>query len=111
MNPNQQGDLFKQVSKVRKDIDRVQEELKDRYVEASVESDGKELVEVTFNGQQELARLSLDPSLFEGEVDVELLEDLISAAVNKGLTKSKALMNEEMDQATGGLTGGFPGLF
>ncbi len=112
MSSEGMGDLLKQVSRMRKDMDRVQEELKERYVEASV---GGELVEVTFNGQQELIKVSISAELLkpgeEGEVDVDMLEDLIVAAVNSGVEKSKALMNEEMNDATGGMAAGFPGLF
>ena len=93
-------------------IDKIQEGLKNRYVEASV---AEGLVEVTFTGQQELAKISIDPKALQtgddGAVDVEMLEDLILAAVNQGIEKSKALANEEMDGATGGLASGMPGLF
>ena len=93
-------------------MDRVNEELKDRYVEASVNS---EAVEVTFNGQQELVKISLNAGAFEkdenGEIDVEMLEDLIVAAVNQGIEKSKQLMNDEMSEATGGMSDGLPGFF
>jgi DNA-binding YbaB/EbfC family protein len=112
MNQQGMGDLLKQVTRMRKDMDKVQEELKERYVEASV---GDELVEVTFNGQQELIKVSISPNLLkpdaDGEVDVDMVEDLIVAAVNSGIEKSKALMSEEMNDATGGLAAGFPGLF
>ena len=105
MNPKQQmGDLLKQVSRMRKDMDRVSEELKERYLEASA---GGGLVEVMFNGQQELIKISIDPKAVEpdpdGNVDLEMLEDLIIAAINQGIEKSKALMNEEMDNASGGM--------
>ena len=112
MSQQNPGDLLKQVSRMRKDMDRVHEELRERYVEASVAG---ERVEVTFNGQQEMIKISLSPSLLEpdsdGDIDVDMLEDLIVAAVNAGLDKSKELMNEEMNDITGGLAGGFPGLF
>ncbi len=113
MNSKQQmGDLLKQVTRMRKDMDRVSEELKERYLEADA---GGGLVEVMFNGQQELVKISIDPKVVkadsDGTVDVEVLEDLITAAVNQGIEKSKALMNEEMDNASGGMASGFPGLF
>lgn len=106
------GDLMKQVSRMRKDMDRVNEGLKQRYVEASV---GDALVSVTFNGQQELMKVEIDPGAVEpgsdGRVDLEMLEDLITAAVNQGIEKSKKLMNDEMDKVTGGMASGLPGLF
>ena len=47
----------------------------------------------------------------DGQVDLEMFEDLLIAAINQAVGKSKEMMNEEMDSATGGLAGGFPGLF
>ena len=111
MKQNQMGDLIKQVSRMRKDMDKVNEELKERYVEASAGG----CVEVVFNGQQELARISIDVNELEkdedGDIDFEILEDMIVVAVNQGIEKSKEMMNEELNDATGGLAGGIPGLF
>jgi hypothetical protein len=112
MNTNNMADLMRQLASVRKDMESTGSQLKERFVEAE---SGGGLVEVVFNGQQELMRLSLDPKLFEpgkdGAVDIELIEDLVSAAVGQGVEKSKALMREEMDAASGGLGGALPGLF
>ncbi len=106
------NDLLKQAGRMRKDMEKVSEELRDRYVEADA---GGNLVKVIFNGQQELVKISLDAKLVEpdgdGNVDLEVVEDLIVAAVSKGLVESKALMKTEMDKATGGLSGSLPGLF
>jgi len=112
MNTNNMADLMRQLASVRKDMESTGSQLKERFVEAE---SGGGLVEVVFNRQQELMRLSLDPKLFEpgkdGAVDIELIEDLVSAAVGQGVEKSKALMREEMDAASGGLGGALPGLF
>jgi DNA-binding YbaB/EbfC family protein len=111
MKQNQVGDLIKQVGQMRKSMDRVQEELRTRYVEASV---GGGKVEVTMNGQQEVVKLSIDPSVFaadaSGKVDGSLVEDLVIAGFNQALEKSKKLMNDELNAATGGLAQGL-GLF
>jgi len=70
---------------------------------------------VIFNGQQDLVKLAIDPKVVQpgsdGKVDIELLEDLIVAAVSQGIEQSKALMREEMNKVTGGLGGAMPGLF
>jgi len=112
MSQKGMGDLLKQVTRMRKDMDRVNEELKDRYIETSV---GGDRVEVTFNGQQQLVKISIASDLVEvgadGEADLDMLEDLLIAAVNQGIEKSKELMNQEMNEATGGLSDGLPGLF
>lgn len=113
MNSNNMGDLLRQVTRMRKDMDKVQDELKDRYVEARA---GGDLVEVTFNGRQDLVKISLDESLFasgsDGKVDVALIEDLIVAAMAQGTEKSRALMKEETDKVSEGLGLGdmLPGL-
>lgn len=106
------NDLLRQAGRMRKDMEKVSEELRDRYVEADA---GGSLVKVVFNGQQELVKITVDPKTVEpdgdGKVDLEMLEDLIVAAVSKGLEESKALMKTEMDKATGGLSSSLPGFF
>jgi DNA-binding protein YbaB len=97
---------------MRKDMDKVQEGLKSRFVEAA---SGGDLVKVTLNGHQEVVKLNVNPKVF-GEVaekvDVGLLEDLLVAALSQGLEKSKALMKSELGKVAGGGAGGlFPGLF
>ena len=112
MNQKGMGDMLKQVSKMKKDMERVNDDLKNRYIE---EQSGGGLVSVTVNGQQEIVKISIDPSVLQagddGQVDLEMFEDLLIAAINQAVGKSKELMNEEMDSATGGLAGGFPGMF
>ena len=110
MNPNNMGDLLRQAGRMKKDMDRVQEELKTRYVQASA---GGDLVEVTANGQQEVVKVSINPKFFGqsgSKVDVELLEDLILAATTQALEKSRTLMRQEMEKVGGGLGGLLPGL-
>lgn len=112
MNQKGMGDLLKQVSRMKKDMEKVNDDLKNRYIE---EKSGGGLVAVTVNGQQEIVKISIDPNALQtdadGQVDLEMFEDLLIAAVNQAVGKSKEMMNEEMDSATGGLAGGFPGLF
>ena len=111
MSAANMGDFVRQAGRMKKDMERVQEELKGRYVQAA---SGGDLVEATFNGQQEIVKLSIDPKFFgkvAGQVDVEMLEDLVTAVVTQGIEKSKALMKTEMEQVTGGLGGMIPGLF
>ena len=112
MNQKGMGDLLKQVSRMKKDMERVNDDLKNRYIE---EQSGGGLVTVTVNGQQEIVKISIDPGVLQsgddGQVDMEMFEDLLIAAINQAVGKSMDMMNEEMDNATGGLSGGFPGLF
>ncbi len=105
------NDFMKQAARMRKDMERVGDDLRERFIETEA---GAGRVRVVFNGQQELVKLSIDPALVTGasdESDVEMLEDVILAAISQGLEKSKSLMREEFDQATGGLSSAFPGLF
>lgn len=95
------GDLLKNMGKVRKDLEKVQASLKNRVVEASA---GGGLVKVLVNGQQEVLKVTIDPKAISAAPGgVEILEDLIVAAVSQGLERSKALKEEEMNKATGGL--------
>jgi DNA-binding YbaB/EbfC family protein len=110
MNPNNLGDMVRQVARMRKDMEAAQEDLKSRYVEAEA---GGGLIDVTVNGRQDLVKITIDPkALGKGTPDdVSLLEDLIIAAVSQGMEKSRALMKEEMEKVTGGLGGLLPGMF
>lgn len=97
--------MLKQVQKMQADMAKVQEELADRTVTASV---GGGVVEVIANGKQELIDLKIKPEAVDSE-EVEMLEDLVLAAVNEALRLSLELANKEMEKLTGGLN--IPGLF
>jgi hypothetical protein len=110
MNPAKMGDVLRQATRLRKDMEKVQADLKNRYIQGAA---GGDLVEVTVNGQQEVVKIAINPKVFgeaASRIDVALLEDLIVAAVSQGLEKSKALMKQEMEKASGGLAGLVPGL-
>lgn len=99
--------LMKQAKQMQEQMAKLQEELKDRVVEASA---GGGMVTVYFNGQQEMVSLKIDPEVLKSE-DKSMLEDLITAAINQGIKKSKDLAQEEMNKLTGGLGPNMPGLF
>ena len=65
------------------------------------------MVTVVINGRQELMSISIEPSVVDPD-DVEMLQDLIMAAVNEGLAKSQDMVKDEMAKVTGGLS--IPGL-
>jgi len=68
------------------------------------------MVSVVANGGQDVLSISIDPEVVDPD-DVEMLQDLIMAAVNDALNKAKAMMNEEMGQLTKGMNiPGMPGL-
>ena len=85
-------------------VARVQEELRDAAVEAAV---GGGAVRVVMTGAQELRVIEIDPATVD-PADVELLQDLVFAAVSDALAQSKRLAEEKMAAVTGGL--GLPGL-
>ncbi len=97
--------LMRQVQKMQKKITKLQEELAERTVEASV---GGGMVTAVANGKQEIVSIHIDPEVVNPE-DVEMLQDLVVAAVNEALRRSQEMVQEEMAKVTGGLK--IPGLF
>jgi len=106
MIPNMQQ-AMKQLQKIQADMARVQQELEEKTVTATA---GGGVVEVTFSGKLELKAIKIDPEV-AGE-DLEMLQDLITAAVNEGIKKAQELSASEMAKVTGNLKiPGIPGLF
>jgi DNA-binding YbaB/EbfC family protein len=97
--------MLKQAQKLQAEMARTQEELKNKTVDASV---GGGAVQVVVNGKMEVVELHIKPEAVDPE-DVEMLEDLVKAAVNEGLRKIQELTASEMGKLTGGLK--IPGLF
>lgn len=96
--------MMKQVQKMQADMAKVQEQLGEMQVEASA---GGGVVTVAFNGHQQMLSVKIDPAAVDPE-DVEMLEDLILAAVNEGLRQSQEMASQAMAKVTGGLK--LPGL-
>ncbi len=107
MSKNMLGALMRQAQQMQEKMKDLQREAGDRMVEAS---SGGGMVTVRMNGRQELLSLQIEQDLLDGE-DREMLQDLIVAAVNEGIRKSKEIMDEEMKKLTGGLNFRIPGLF
>ena len=93
------GDLMKKAQQMKASMDRLQEELSTKEVEAGA---GGGMVTVRATGSQEIASIDIDPSVIDPE-EKEMLQDLVQAAVNEALRKSKDMMQEEMGKITGGL--------
>jgi nucleoid-associated protein EbfC len=98
--PNMQQ-MLKQVEKMQRDIQQAQETLKDETVEASA---GGGVVKVTVSGDLVVKSIAIDPQAVDPE-DVEMLGDLVLAAVNEALRTAQELQASTMEQATGGLGG------
>lgn len=101
--------MMRQMQKMQADLARVQEELGNMTVEGTA---GGGVVTVVVNGHQDIQKISIEPDAVDPE-DVEMLEDLILAAVNDGLRKSRELSAGEIEKVTGkvNLQGLPPGLF
>ncbi|MFO7153076.1 MAG: YbaB/EbfC family nucleoid-associated protein [Bacillota bacterium] len=97
--------LMKQVQKMQEDMVKLQEELKEKTVEAAA---GGGVVKAVVNGKKELVEIKIQPEAVDPD-DVEMLEDLILAAVNEALQKAEEMVTSEMAKLTGGLN--IPGLF
>jgi DNA-binding YbaB/EbfC family protein len=93
------GQLLSQAKKMQEKFQKIQEEMGDKTVEAQ---SGGGMVSCVVNGKQELISLKISDEILE-EKDKELLEDLIVAAINEGLNKSKEMLQEEMSKITGGM--------
>ena len=93
------GQMMKQAQKMQAKIMKIQEEMGDRSVEASA---GGGMVTVTANGKQEILSIRIEPEVVDPE-DVEMLQDLVAAAVNEALKKAQEMMAEEMAKVTGGM--------
>lgn len=98
------GNIMKQAQQMQQKIMKLQEELAQRTVEASV---GGGMVTVTVNGKSEVLRIKIEPQAVDPD-DVEMLEDLVVAGVNEALRKAQEMVAEEMSKLTGGLK--IPGL-
>ena len=100
--------MMKQVQKMQADMMAAQESLKDETVEATV---GGGMVKVTVSGDQVVKSITIDPEAVDPE-DVDMLSDMVLAAVNEGLRKSQELAAQKLGAVTGGLggAGGLGGL-
>ncbi|HEY7529186.1 MAG TPA: YbaB/EbfC family nucleoid-associated protein [Gemmatimonadota bacterium] len=96
--------LLKQAQKMQARVSQMQAELADRKVEATA---GGGMVTAVVNGRQELVALKLEREVVNAD-DVEMLEDLIIAAVNEAMSRAGDVAAEEMRKITGGLN--LPGL-
>lgn len=97
--------LAKQAQKLQQQMAKMQEELDAREFEASA---GGGMVTARVNGQKELISLKIKPEAVDPE-DVEMLEDLVTAAINEALREASETIDREMSKMTGGMNLG--GLF
>ena len=99
------GGMLKQAQKIQAKLAKMQEEMAQRTVEAS---SGGGMVNVVVNGKQEVISIKIEQEVVNPD-DIDMLQDLILAAVNEGIRESQEMVSEEMRKLTGGLS--IPGLF
>lgn len=102
--PGNMSQLMKQAQKMQRQMEDTQKELEEMSFVATA---GGNAVEVTVSGQKEVTKVKLDPEAVDPE-DVEMLEDLIMAAVNEALRKADEESQKRMSGLTGGLGGNLP---
>ena len=98
------GKLFKQAQKMQKDMAKIQAEMASKTVEATA---GGGMITVVVNGNQEVTNIKIEKEVVNSD-DIEMLENLVIAAINEGLRKSKKMVADGMGKLTGGMN--IPGL-
>jgi DNA-binding YbaB/EbfC family protein len=98
------GNIMKQAKKIQEKIASMQAELESRTVEATA---GGGMVTVVVNGKFEILSMKIEKDVVNPE-DVDMLQDLIIAAVNEGVRKAQEMASAEMSKITGGFN--IPGL-
>ena len=98
------GNMMKQAQKLQSKMMKMQEELAGKTVEATA---GGGMVTVVASGKQQIVSIKIEEEVVDPE-DVEMLQDLVLAAVNDALAKSQEMVTSEMSKLTGGLN--IPGL-
>ncbi|MBE6728030.1 MAG: YbaB/EbfC family nucleoid-associated protein [Ruminococcaceae bacterium] len=103
--PGNMNQMLKQAQKMQEDMAALQEDLEQREYTAS---SGGGMVEVTVDGKHFIKSIKINPDIVDAE-DVEMLEDLITVAVNEAIGNAAKTAEEEMGAVTGGMN--IPGLF
>ena len=98
------GNIMKEAQKLQQQMEKIQAEAAQKKVDATA---GGGMVTVEANGKQELVSIKIDPEVVNRD-DVQMLEDLVLAASNEALRKSRDMMQQELGKLTGGLR--IPGL-
>ena len=105
--PNQanQGNMMKRIQQMQEDMENIQKEVEASEFTASA---GGGAVEVTVNGSHEILSIKMEPDVVDPE-EIEMLEDLLIAALNESIRKANDAMEQGIERAKGGLS--IPGLF
>ncbi|WP_026476777.1 YbaB/EbfC family nucleoid-associated protein [Alkaliphilus transvaalensis] len=99
------NNMMKQVQQMQKKMEQLQDELNSRELETSA---GGGAVTVKINGKKEIVAIDIKPEVVDAD-DVEMLQDLILAAVNEAIRSAEEMTSKEMSKVTGNIS--LPGLF
>ena len=99
------GNIMKQAQQMQAKIARVQHELETKEIEATA---GGGMVTARVNGKQQVLELKIEKDVVDPD-DVEMLQDLVVAAVNEAIKQSQDMIQQEMNKVTGGMN--IPGMF
>lgn len=103
--PNNQGNMMKRIQQMQEDMKNVQEEVENSEFTSSA---GGGAVEVKVNGSHEVLSIKMEPDIVDPD-EIEMLEDLLIAALNESIKKANDAMEQGIEKAKGGLS--IPGLF
>jgi len=101
------GNMMRQAQQMQKKMAKIQEELAERTIEASA---GGGMVTCKVSGKQDILELKISPEVVDPD-DVEMLQDLVVAAVSEAIKKSQEMVADEMGKVAGGMGLNLPGLF
>ena len=102
--PGNMNNIMKQAQKMQRQMEENQKALEEKEFKATA---GGGAVEVTISGKREVTKVKLQEEVVDPD-DIEMLEDLVVAAVNEAIRQIEELSQESMAKITGGLGGGFP---
>lgn len=103
--PGNMNNMLKQVQKMQKEMEKTQSQLEEKEVEVTA---GGGAITVKVNGKKELLDIQIKPEVVDPD-DVEMLQDLIVAAINEAMREADEMVSKEMGKITGGMN--IPGLF
>lgn len=103
--PGNMNNLMKQAQRMQKQMEEQQRELEEKVFTATA---GGGAVEVTISGKKEITKVSLQPEVVDPD-DIEMLEDLITAAVNEAIRQVEDYSQQSMSKIAGGFGGGLGG--
>lgn len=102
------GDMMRQLQQMQAQMESTQTEVEESVFSATA---GGGMVTAQVNGKKELLSIKIDPEVVDPD-DVEMLEDLVTAAINEALGKASKTMEDKMGALTGGMNiPGMPGMF